>query len=333
MNKSSQVATFWVISGVLWLASLAALVYFTQSMLELSALSGLVALWVLAAGVSFLALNRSQRQADEAFREVSRVKRTLQESHLKIERFEYESNQGAELRRLVLTSAQEKDLALKNMANALNTAMAEVQSLCSSSQTDALDRIRDKAELMQRYADDLKALARLELKSELPHMENLNLLTVLEGFSEEWQRYGRNYKTRVKFDHQEDQLPLVSDIHWLHSLLTRAVHVLMRMNEGGLVQVHLIGYIDATFGEALRINLNAEGQRFDDDQISNVLTRYTCVMSEGRDIGPGMSLVVARRLAMMLGGNLEVQNSATGIEVLVVLPRRQVTWQESPDTI
>jgi signal transduction histidine kinase len=328
VNKSSQVATFWVISGLFWLASLAGLVYFTLGLLETTILAGLVAIWVVAAGFSLLTLNRSQNQADEAFREVSKVKRTLQESHLRIERFEYEGKQSAELRRLVLSSAQEKDLALKNMANALNTAMAEVKSLCTSSQPDALERIREKSELMQRYADDLKVLARLELKSELPMAENINLLTVLEGFCEEWQRYGKGYKMRVKFEHQEDQLPLVSDVNWLHSLLTRVVYSLMRMNDGGLVQVHLIGYIDAELGEALRIRIDAEGRHLSPEQLSNVLTHYTSVMDEGRDVGPGLSLVVARRLAQMLGGNLDVLNSIEGTEVLVVLPRRQHHWQE-----
>lgn len=329
VNKTSQVATLWVLSGVLWLGSLAALVYFVMPVLELSVLALPVGLLLAAAGVSLLALNRSQHHAEEASREVSRIKRTLQESHLKIERFEYEGKQSAELRRLVLSSAQEKDLALRNMANALNTAMAEVQSLCTSSQPDALERIREKSELMQRYADDLKVLARLELKSELPRAENINLLTVLEGFCEEWQRYGKGYRTRVKFEHQEDQLPLVSDVNWLHSLLTRVVYSLMRMNEGGLVQVHLIGYIDAELGEALRIRISADGRHFEPDQLSNVLTHYTSVIDEGRDVGPGLSLVVGRRLAQMLGGSLDVLDGEKGTEVLVVLPRKQNNWQET----
>lgn len=86
VNKTSQVATLWVISGVLWLGSLAALVYFAMPVLELPVLAVPVGLLLAAAGVSLLALNRSQRHADDAFREVSRVKRTLQESHLRIDR-------------------------------------------------------------------------------------------------------------------------------------------------------------------------------------------------------------------------------------------------------
>lgn len=329
MNKTSQVASLWAVSGLLWLVSLVALVYLAMPVLEVSVLAALVGLLLVTAGVSLLALNRSRHHADESSREVSRIKRTLQESHLQIERFEYESKQGAELRRLVLSSAQEKDMALRNMASALNTAMAEVQSLCTSSQPDALERIREKAELMQRYADDLKVLARLELKSELPRAEHINLLTVLEGFCEEWQRFGKGYRSRVKFEHQEDQLPLVSDVNWLHSLLTRVVYSLMRMNEDGLVQVHLIGYIDAELGEALRIRISAEGRHLEADQLSSVLTHYTSVMDDGRDVGPGLSLVVARRLAQMLGGNLDVLDDDTGTEVMVVLPRRQHSWQET----
>lgn len=322
MIKSTQLATLVALSVVLWVASLAGVPYFGLQALpsgEIGVLMGVIALAALA---SLLTLHQSQRRADHAFKELSRVRRSLQEGHLEIERHEYESKQGTELRRLALTSAQEKDLALQNMASALNTAMAEVISLSDSPAPDAMARVRQKAELMQRYADDLKTLAKLELKSELPRHDEVNFLAVIESFVDEWNRYGKSRQVKVKLEHQEDQLPLVSDVNWLHNLLTRSVQALIRMNEKTRVVVHLIGYIDAERGEALRITLTAKGRRLDSEQLATVLTHYTSLVDKGTDVGPGLSFVVARRLAQMLRGHLEVNGTDDGTEVVIVLPRR-----------
>ncbi len=322
MIKSSHLATLLILSLALWLASLVGIVLLGREVLEVRELAILLALVGLAGVVSVFALNRGQQRANEAFREMSRVKRSLQESHLKIERFEYEGKQGTELRRLVLTSAQEKDLALEKMATALNTAMAEVISLSKSDQADVMNRVREKAELMQRYADDLKALAKLELKSQLPRHDNFDFLSVIEGFVDEWNRYGRSRKVKVKLEHQEDQLPLVSDVNWLHNLFTHVVQALIRMNENTKVVVHLIGYIDAQRGEALQVKISAEGRRFGPEQLATVLTDYTSIPAGGKDVGPGLTFVVARRLAQMLQGTLEVNDTGDGTEVVIVLPRR-----------
>lgn len=322
MIKTSQMASLLVLSIVLWLASMAAVPYFGLEVLPLWQMAAIMGLILLSAVVSLLALNYAQHRADRAFRELSRVRRSLQESHLQIERHDYESKQSTELRRLVVTSAQEKDLALKNMAIALNTAMAEVISLSQSDEADAMERVRDKAELMQRYADDLKTLAKLELKSELPRHDDVNFLAVIEGFIEEWNRYGKSRKIKVKLDHQEDQLPLVSDVNWLNNMLTRAVQALIRMNEQTRITVHLIGYIDARLGDALQITLSAKGRRLDSEQLASVLTNYTSLADRGKDMGPGLSLVVARRLAQMLYGHLEVNDTGEGTEVIFTLPKR-----------
>ena len=321
MIKSSHLATLLVVSLILWLASLAGIVVFGREALPVRDLAILIVLVGVAGLMSVFALNRAQQRSNEAFRETSRVKRSLQESHLKIERFEYEGKQGAELRRLVLTSAQEKDLALEKMATALNTAMAEVMSLTKSNQADVMSRIQEKAELMQRYADDLKALAKLELKSQLPRHDNLDFLSVIEGFVDEWGRYGRSRKVKVKLEHQEDQLPLVSDVDWLHNLLTRVVQALIRMNENTRVVVHLIAYIDAHRGEALQLSISAKGRRLGPEQLATVLTDYTSIPDHGKDVGPGLTFVVARRLAQMLQGSLEVNDTGAGTEVVIVLPR------------
>lgn len=322
MIQTSQYAIFLVVSVILWLASLASVPFFGREVLALLDMAAIMAAMAAAGAMTLVTLNRGQQRVVDAYKELSRVRRSLQESHLEIDRYEYESRQGAELRRLVLTSAQEKDQALDSMASALNTAMAEVLSLTRSDEPRSLERIRDRAELMQRYAEDLKALARLELKSELPRHQSLNFLAVVERFIDEWNRYGRSRDVRVRLEHQEDQLPLVSDENWLHNLLTRAIQALVRMNRDTTIDVHLIGYIDAKLGDALRVTLSARGRRLDPEQLASAMSAYTRILDQGNDVGPGLSFVVARRLAQMLQGYLEVNDTETGTEVVLVLPRR-----------
>ncbi|MCH8529466.1 MAG: hypothetical protein LAT65_01315 [Saccharospirillum sp.] len=328
MIKPSQLATLIVLSVLLWLVSLTVIVLIGWEALALWQTGAIGGAVVLAGVVVFITLNLSQGRADQAYRDMSRVKRSLQESHLKIERYEYESKQGAELRRLVLTSNQEKDQMLKNLANSLNKAMAEVIQLSESKRSTAKQEIVQQAEQMQRYADDLKALAKLELKSELPRHEELDFLKMVDGFVEEWNQLGKASKIKVKVDHQEDQLPLVSDLNWIHNVLTRIVMALIRMNKDTQVSVHLIGYIDADRGEALRATFTAPGRLLNGEQLASILVGYTSILDEhNNDVGPGLSLVVARRLAQMLRGSLEVNPVADGTEVVLVLPRRLAPQQ------
>lgn len=328
MIKPSHLATLIVLSVLLWLVSLTVIVLIGWDALELWQTGAIGGAVLLAGVVAFITVNLSQNRADQAYREMSRIKRSLQESHLKIERYEYESKQGAELRRLVLTSNQEKDQMLKNLANALNKAMAEVIQLTESKRATALQEIVQQAEQMQRYADDLKALAKLELKSELPRHEELDFLKMVDGFVDEWNQLGKASKVKVKVDHQEDQLPLVSDLNWIHNVLTRIVMALIRINKDTHVNVHLIGYIDADRGEALRATFTASGRVLNGEQLASILVGYTSILDEhNNDIGPGLSLVVARRLAQMLRGSLEVNPMVDGTEVVLVLPRRLAPQQ------
>lgn len=328
MIKPSHLATLIVLSVLLWLVSLTVIVLIGWDALELWQTGAIGGAVLLAGVVAFITVNLSQNRADQAYREMSRIKRSLQESHLKIERYEYESKQGAELRRLVLTSNQEKDQMLKNLANALNKAMAEVIQLTVSKRATALQEIAQQAEQMQRYADDLKALAKLELKSELPRHEELDFLKMVDGFVDEWNQLGKASKVKVKVDHQEDQLPLVSDLNWIHNVLTRIVMALIRINKDTHVNVHLIGYIDADRGEALRATFTASGRVLNGEQLASILVGYTSILDEhNNDIGPGLSLVVARRLAQMLRGSLEVNPMVDGTEVVLVLPRRLAPQQ------
>ncbi|MHA7880039.1 MAG: sensor histidine kinase [Saccharospirillum sp.] len=328
MIKPSQLATLIVLSVLLWLASLTVIVLIGWDALEPWQLGAIGAAVLVAGLVGFATLNLSQSRADQAYREMSRVKRSLQESHLKIERYEYESKQGAELRRLVLTSNQEKDQMLKNLASALNKAMAEVIQLSESGSASARTQIAHQAEQMQRYADDLKALARLELKSELPRHEELDFLKMVDGFVEEWNQLGKASGVKVRVDHQEDQLPIVSDPNWIHNVLTRIVMALIRMNRNTQVGIHLIGYIDADRGEALRATFTVPGRVLNGEQLGNLLVGYTNVTDEhNNDVGPGLSLVVARRLAQLLRGSLEVNPTVDGTEAVLVLPRRLAPQQ------
>lgn len=328
MIKPSQLATLIVLSVLLWLASLTVIVLIGWEALALWQVGAIGGAVLVAGLVSFIALNLSQGRADQAYREMSRVKRSLQESHLKIERYEYESKQGAELRRLVLTSNQEKDQMLKNLANALNRAMDDVIHLSESKTPTARRQIAQQAEQMQRYADDLKALAKLELKSELPQHEELDFLKMIDGFVDEWNQLGKACKVKVKVDHQEDQLPLVSDLNWIHNVLTRIVMALMRMNQDTQIYLHLIGYIDADRGEALRATFIAPGRLLNSEHLATILVGYTSILDEDKnDVGPGLSMVVARRLAQMLRGSLEVNPLADGVEVVLVLPRRLAPQQ------
>jgi len=321
VNRRTRLRQLFIASLASWTTVAALTGFLTYDAVPIVQWSLMLAMTGIAALVSVLTLNQSQLELTESNKSHSRTKRQVQESQLKIDRYEYDAKKSGELRRIVLNSTQEKDHSLRNMASALDHSMDEILDLTQAHEIGSLDQIRTRAEGMKRYADDLQALAKLELKSDLPNFQELNFLNELHSLIENWTQFGKSRKVKVKLDNPEDQMPISSDANWLENLLSRLAHALIRMNENTVLNMHLIGYMDAELGDALRISFSIDGRLLTDAQLKRVMTEYISIIEEGQEIGPGLTFVVARRVAQMLHGFVEVSNGTHGVEVLVVIPR------------
>jgi signal transduction histidine kinase len=290
---------------------------------------------VAAALVSVLTLNQSQNEVSEVNKNHSRTKRQLQELQLKIDRFEYDSKKAGELRRIVLNSTQEKDHSLRNMALSLDHAMDEILELTDKADDtpDFVEQIRTRAEGMKRYSADLQSLARLELKSELPTNHEVNFLVEMDRLIEEWSTIGKSKKVKVKLENREDEIPLFSDMLWVENILTRVALALVRMNEQTTLNIHLIGYLDAEMGDALRIEFTIAGRELDEQQLKHLLTEYVSILEDGQEIGPGLAFVVARRMAQILNGSIDVDCNDDTLEVVVIIPRNPAIMDDSDDNV
>jgi K+-sensing histidine kinase KdpD len=315
-------------SLVFWVAAVVVTGVLTFEKLSLVFWIAMLAVIGFACLLSLLTLNQAQLELANSNKAHSRTKRQVQEHQLKIDRFEYDSKKAGELRRIVLNSTQEKDHSLRNMANALDHSMDEIVDLTGESKDELLTQVRTRAESMKRYAADLKSLAQLELKSELPSHNELNFLDELQPMMERWVSLGKTRKVKVKLDNPEEQMPLISDVNWIENLLARVVQALIRMNENSVLNVHLIGYMDADLADALRIEFSIDGRQFSEKQLQHVMTEYVSIIEDGQEIGPGLAFVVGRRMAQILNGYIEVANSEFGIEVLIVLPRNPAMTEE-----
>jgi signal transduction histidine kinase len=321
VNHKTRLKQLLMSSIILWVVSLAMIGYLTYSKFTTALWLIMLVVIIGSAVLSLLAINQSQLQLAEANKSHSRTKRQVQESQLKIDRFEYDSKKSGELRRIVINSTQEKDHSLRNMADALDHAMDEIVEITEGNSDETLSQIRTRAEGMKRYAGDLKSLAQLELKSEPPAFEELDFLSELNRMMDQWSTLGKSRKIKIKLDNPEDQMPLVSDINWIENLLGRVVQALIRMNKDTVLHVHIIGYMDAEIGDALRIEFSIDGRQLDEKQLQHLMTEYVSIVEEGQEVGPGLAFVVGRRMAQMLNGSIDVENSQYGIEVLVILPR------------
>jgi len=304
----------WIVSGGL-------VVLLTLNYISFIHLALMVSSIVIAAIFSLLTLNQSQKELAESNKSHGYTKRQMQEHQLKIDRFKYDSKKAGELRRIVLNSTQEKDHSLQNMASALDYSMNVIIELTSNTEVGTMDQIRTRANGMKRYAADLQALAKLELKAELPEHVEIDFLSQLEELHEKWSQFGKNRKVKIKLDVRDDQMPVISDKNWIENLLSRVVQSLIRLNENTVLEVNLIGYHDAEMGDALRLSFAIDGRMLTELQLKHLMAEYVSIIADGHEVGPGLSFVVARRLAQMLNGQVEVNNGTHGIEVVVVLPR------------
>ncbi len=314
----------WLLTGIL----IGFLTYFSVALVPWIVI--LVA-FVLSAVFSILTLNQSQGEVSRVNKEHSRTKRTVQEQQLKIDRFEYDAKKSGEMRRIVLNATQEKDHSLKNMAEALDHAMDEVFQITEHAPDDAMAQIQTRVSSLKRYATDMQFLAMLELKSELPEYIELDFLKELGGLIENWTAFGKDRRVKVKLDNPEEQITIYSDLQWIANLLSRIALALIRLNEKTQLHTRLISYLDAELGDALRIEFSIKGWLFSDEQLKRLLTEYVSVINDGQEIGPGLSFVVARRMAQLLNGYLEVENGAEGLEVLIVLPRNPAFAEEEEE--
>ncbi len=311
-----------------WLVMAGVVGYFGYYQLPLVVWAVILVLIGLSGLFSLLAINSSQQEVAESKKEHSRTKRHVQELQLKIDRHAYNEKKSSQLRRIVLNSTQEKDHFLRNVASALDVSMDDILSACQTNEEDLIEQVNTRASSMKRYASDLQALAQLELKSELPEPVETNFLIELGRLVDDWSNFGKSRKVKVKLDNPEDQITLHSDINWIENLLSRLVYALIRMNTEATLFVRVIGYTDAQIGDSLRLSLSIAGRQFSEVQLKHVMTEFISILDDGHEVGPGLTFVVSRRIAQMLNGIVEVQNTSDGVEVLVVIPRHSVVDED-----
>ena len=321
MTKASRLKQFLVFMLVAWLALGLVSIWLFYNQVEVWKLVTILSLLGVSVGASLATLNQSQIELAETNKAHSATKRQVQEARLKIDRYEYDSKKSGELRRIVLNSTQEKDHALQNMANALDHAMDELIEISHQSGDDLNQQVEFRAKGMKQYAFDLKSLAKLELKSEIPQLHEMNFIEQIGPLVDDWNAFGKGHKVSVKLDNPEDHMPIMADELWLENLLSRVARALIRMNHDTKLTVHLIGYLDADIGDALRITFAIDGRVLSEEQLKRVLTEYVAILENGQDVGPGLTFVVARRMAQLLNGQLDINASEQGTEVLIIIPR------------
>lgn len=206
--------------------------------------------------------------------------------------------------------------------------MDEVLLALNGLKDEAAAVVESRALGMKQYAADLQVLAKLELKSEMPEPVEVDFNNELERLMAQWNSIARSRKIKIKLENPEDQISMRTDVSWVDNLLTRVVLALLRMNSNTLLHIGLISYTDAELGDSLRLSFSIEGRTLTASQLAHIAGDFISVIEDGREVGPGLSFVVARRVAQMLNGYFEITSTETAIEALVVIPRREDSDEE-----
>ena len=317
MNEKKRLKQLVIAFFTVWILLLVTVVQlmFSQGIETASLMVALLAIVTGLFGVWMF--NAGQHQVAEINKSHSITKRQVQELQL-------------ELRRLVANSTQEKDLAIQNMATALDNAMDEISEVIHQTDSSLVGKLESRVEAMKQYAADLQSLAQLELKTELPSSVEIDLVEDMERLVEKWGSLAKSRKVKIKLENPEDQILMISDVQWIENLLTRVVYALVRMNQNTTLHIDLINYTDAEVGDALRLVFRIDGRVLEPHQVSQMTNDYVSILEDGNEIGPGLTLVVAYRVVQILNGSLEISNTDKGIEALVVIPREPYAPDEEP---
>ena len=245
-------------------------------------------------------------------KEQSRLKRQLEEFHLKTEKLEFDANLAMEQKRSISRELQTKDRILLRLASVLEANMkqqqlglVDIQSQCPGAATEPLSQ---RAEQMQKYAQDLTVLAAMDLPEERAENEVVHFDRQVDWAVEQLGPVIEQFDVTVQIENGEEQILIQTQPRHLDNLLIRVLETVIRLTHKDNVIVQLISYMDADLGESVRLTVTSGGRGLTEIEQQELFDQYFALQIDGVDISPGLSPAIAKRLSLQLGGSLTVQS-------------------------
>lgn len=235
-----------------------------------------------------------------------------------------------ELRRAKLQSdeaSQAKSRFLANMSHEIRTPLGAVlgftellleRDMSADEMRHSFLAIKRNGELLAKIVDDILDLSKVEaghLEIERRYVEIIELVRDLETFA-----FARTEKKGVSFSIQAvGQLPrkIYTDPHRLKQILLNVINNAIKFTDEGEIKVEmsLVAKSSSSGSYGLSFSVRDTGRGISAEEASKLFQPFVQADSSISRLygGTGLGLVLSRRLAQALGGDLVLSETAFGV--------------------
>lgn len=264
------------------------------------------------------------KERERLLKEMTRLKRLLEEYHLKNEKLGFDATQATVSQRSIEKSMHNKDKILLRMAEVLKASMQSQIRIMSDKPEKFLSQLKQNSERMFSYAKDLELLASLELPNDYVEKSAIHLDQIVEEKITENSENLKKHNNELKIQNEEEQIVLNQPPELVSELISRLIIIANAMTRNATIDFKLIAYVDAEMGESIRVTLVAKGRGLTELERQEFFTQYSEFKYQGEDYCPGLSPVVSYQISKKLGGEFTVASQINELlELMLIIPLGQ----------
>jgi signal transduction histidine kinase len=182
-----------------------------------------------------------------------------------------------------------------------------------------LETILQNTERLDRLADQLHELSRLDAQQATPSVEPFSIAELVHDIAIKFQPQAEEHGITLTVD-RDDDLPLVhADIGLIERLISNLVdNALCNTSAGGTVQIHLTARSDQ-----VHVQVEDTGRGIPEEEIPLVTQRFYQIQRNGgaEPKGSGLGLSIAAEIAELHASSLDIQSAAgQGTRIAFRLP-------------
>jgi PAS domain S-box-containing protein len=180
--------------------------------------------------------------------------------------------------------------------------LTEVYGALDAAQREALERAQRSAEHLLELINDLLDLSKLQAGKMQPRVEEVDVAELVDTVFLSVAPLAREYGSELSLHVLRRPLPVLGDARRIRQILLNLISNAVKFGEGHPVEVRA-----GQNGGGVVVEVADHGRGIAPGDVPRIFEDFV-QLGDGSDEGTGLGLPIARRLAVLLGGSLEVDS-------------------------
>lgn len=257
----------------------------------------------------------------QLLREQGNQNRRLQEAHLEQERLNLELGHVTRQRRSLQHRQTDQNRAILQLAQQFEKIAGTASQKVSKTRIDPV--VKSQLSFLHVICNDLVELLEVEVRHDSLHEDHFVVDHELQALVARLHEENRLPET-VSLQHEDADISARTD----RRVFLRAVEVglatMSPLSQGKPMQAGMISYLHAELDDVVQFTFTAFDFTLNDMDANQWFTHFQLHSSEdGRYLGPGLGMLLLKRYAELLGGEVRVSAELNDqISVYLTLPLR-----------